>query len=92
MGREQLHSANEGAIHHPWYLTLPFFYGVTFGHAEIPERIAYARSPRTLPVVLSADKVVRFLEAVPSLRPRSRTEGDSDVLGTDEDSSRKPTA
>ena len=42
------------------------FYGVTLGHAEIPERIAYARPPRTLPVVLSADEVVRFLEAVPS--------------------------
>ena len=31
---------------------LRFFYGVTLGHAEIPERIVYARSPRTLPVVL----------------------------------------
>ncbi len=38
---------------------LRFFYGVTLGHAEIPERIAYARSPRTLPVVSSADEVVR---------------------------------
>jgi site-specific recombinase XerD len=37
---------------------------VTLGHAEIPERIVYARAPRTLPVVLSADEVVRFLEAV----------------------------
>ena len=34
------------------------------GHAEIPERIAYARLPRKLPVVLSADEVVRFLEAI----------------------------
>ncbi|KUM23606.1 integrase, partial [Mesorhizobium loti] len=50
---------------------LRFFYGVTLGHAEIPERIAYARSPRTLPVVLSADEVVRFLEAVPSLKTRT---------------------
>src|SRR6478736_1944782 len=50
---------------------LRFFYGVTLGHAEIPERIVYARSPRTLPVVLSADEVVRFLEAVPSLKTRS---------------------
>ena len=38
---------------------LRFFYGVTLGHAEIPERIVYARAPRTLPVVLSADEVVR---------------------------------
>jgi site-specific recombinase XerD len=50
---------------------LRFFYGVTLGHAEIPERIVYARSPRTLPTVLSADEVVRFLEAVPSLKTRT---------------------
>jgi integrase/recombinase XerD len=39
--------------------------------AEVPERIAYAREPRRLPVVLSADEVVRFLEAVPSLKARA---------------------
>jgi site-specific recombinase XerD len=50
---------------------LRFFYGVTLGHEEIPERIAYAREPRKLPVVLSADEIVRFLEAVPSLRTRT---------------------
>jgi integrase/recombinase XerD len=50
---------------------LRFFYGVTLGHAEIPERIAYARQPRTLPIVLSADEVVRFLEAVPGLKTRT---------------------
>ena len=49
---------------------LRFFYGVTLGHGEIPERIPYARQPRKLPVVLSADEVVRFLEAVPSLKTR----------------------
>ena len=37
----------------------------------MPERIAYAREPRKLPVVLSADEVVRFLEAVPSLKSRT---------------------
>jgi hypothetical protein len=36
----------------------------------IPERIAYAREPRKLPAVLSADEVVRFLEAVSSLKAR----------------------
>ncbi len=50
---------------------LRFFYGVTLGHGEIPERIPYAREPRKLPVVLSADEVVRFLEAVPSLKTRT---------------------
>jgi integrase len=50
---------------------LRFFYGVTLGHAVVPERIAYAREPRKLPVVLSADEVVRFLEAIPSLKSRT---------------------
>src|SRR6187397_268729 len=50
---------------------LRFFYGVTLGHGETPERIPYARQPRKLPVVLSADEVVRFLEAVPSLKSRA---------------------
>jgi site-specific recombinase XerD len=50
---------------------LRFFYGVTLGDDEIPERIPYAREPRKLPVVLSADEVVRFLEAVPSLKTRT---------------------
>lgn len=49
---------------------LRFFYGVTLDRGEIPERIVYARTPRKLPVILSADEVVRFLEAVPSLKTR----------------------
>jgi site-specific recombinase XerD len=50
---------------------LRFFFGVTLGHAEIPERIAYARTPAKLPTVLNGDEIVRFLEAVPSLRTRT---------------------
>jgi hypothetical protein len=50
---------------------LRFFYGVTLGHDAIPERITYARQPSKLPVVLSADEVVRFLEAIPSLKSRT---------------------
>lgn len=50
---------------------LRFFFGVTLNRAEIPERIAYARTPRKLPTILSADEVVRFLEAVPSLKARA---------------------
>jgi site-specific recombinase XerD len=50
---------------------LRFFYGVTLGEAEIPERIPYARQPRKLPVILSADEIVRFLEAVSSLKCRA---------------------
>ena len=48
-----------------------FFYGVTLDRAEIPERIAYARTPRKPPDILSADEVVRFFEAVPSLKARA---------------------
>jgi len=50
---------------------LRFFYGVTLDRGEIPERIVYARMPRKLPTILSADEVVRFLEAVPSLKARA---------------------
>jgi integrase/recombinase XerD len=49
---------------------LRFFYGVTLGRVEMPELIAYARTPRKLPVVLSGEEVVRFLEAVPTLKSR----------------------
>lgn len=48
-----------------------FFYGVTLSEATVPERIPYARTPRKLPVILSADEVVRFLEAVASLKSRA---------------------
>ena len=50
---------------------LRFFYGVTLGEATIPEPIPYAPTPRKLPVILSADEVVRFLEAVSSLKCRA---------------------
>jgi integrase/recombinase XerD len=50
---------------------LRFFYGVTLGEALIPERIPYARQPLKLPIVLSADEVVQFLEAVSSLKSRA---------------------
>ena len=70
----QVHLASKGvawASLNQTVAALRFFYGVTLGMAEIPERIAYAREPRRLPVVLSADEVVRFLEAVPSLKARA---------------------
>jgi integrase/recombinase XerD len=49
---------------------LRFFYGVTLGRADALERIIAAREPQRLPVVLSSDEIVRFLEAVPGLRNR----------------------
>ena len=69
----QVHLASKGVA---WgslnqvVCALRFFYGVTLGEATIPERIAYAREPRKLPTVLSADEVVRFLESVSSLKAR----------------------
>jgi site-specific recombinase XerD len=70
----QVHLVSQGiswASLNQFVAGLRFFYGVTLGCPEIPERITYARQPRRLPVVLSADEVVRFLEAVPSLKNRS---------------------
>ncbi|MCA1363420.1 hypothetical protein I6F14_23775 [Bradyrhizobium sp. IC3069] len=49
---------------------LHFFDGVTLGHSESPERIAYAREPRKLPIVLIAEEVVSLLKAILSLRSR----------------------
>ncbi|MBI2736264.1 MAG: site-specific integrase [Rhodospirillales bacterium] len=50
---------------------LRFFYGVTLRRSELPERIPHAREPRKLPLILSADEVVRFLEAVPGFKSRT---------------------
>ncbi len=69
----QVHLASKGvawASVNQAVCALRFFYGVTLGEQTIPERIAYAREPRKLPVVLSADEVVRFLESVSSLKAR----------------------
>ena len=49
---------------------LRFFYGVTQGQSTIVDRIPFAREPRKLPTVLGAEEVVRFLEAVSSLKAR----------------------
>ena len=50
--------------------SLRFFFGVTLGRKDLPERIAYARRPKTLPVILSPEEVAAFLEAVESRRDR----------------------
>ncbi len=71
---DQVHLASKGVAWASFNQTVvapQFFRGVPLGMAEIPERIAYAREPRRLPGVLSADEVVRFLEAVPSLKARA---------------------
>ena len=49
---------------------LRFFFVVTLGRKEAVERIISGREPLKQPLVLSAEEVVRFLEAVPALRDR----------------------
>jgi integrase/recombinase XerD len=49
---------------------LRFFYGVTPGQTEAFERIVGGQKPDKLPLVLNAEEVARFLEAVPGLRNR----------------------
>ena len=69
----QVHLAGKGiasATLNQIVCALRFLYGVTLGQDEVPERIPYARKPSTLPEVLSQDEVVRFLEAVSSLKCR----------------------
>ena len=43
---------------------LRFVYGVTLGRKDLPERIPYARVPKTLPVVLSVAEVTRLIDAI----------------------------
>ena len=50
---------------------LRFFYGITLSQSEAFERIVTGREPQKLPVVLSAEEIVRFLEAIPGLRNRA---------------------
>jgi site-specific recombinase XerD len=46
-------------------------FGVTLGRADVCVRIVSGKQPRKLPVILSGDEVVRFLEAIPGLRNRA---------------------
>jgi site-specific recombinase XerD len=49
---------------------LRFFYAVTLGRKEAIENIISAREPIKQPLVLSAEEVARFLEAIPAMRDR----------------------
>ena len=49
---------------------LRFFYGVTLGQVEAFERIVGGQKPDKLPLVLSAEEIARFLQAVPGMRNR----------------------
>ena len=55
---------------------LRFFYGITLDEATSSLSASPTRcEPRELPVVLSADEVVQFLEAVSSLKSRAADHG-----------------
>jgi site-specific recombinase XerD len=69
----QVHLVSEGiawATPNQVVSSLRFFYGVTLGRKDLPERIAYARRPKKLPVILSPEEVAAFLEAVAGRRNR----------------------
>lgn len=50
---------------------LRFLFAVTLGRPEVSVRIISGKEPRKLPVVLSGEEVVRFLEAIAGLRNRA---------------------
>ena len=69
----QVHLVSEGiawATPNQVVSSLRFFYGVTLGRKDLPERLAYARRPKKLPVILSPEEVAAFLEAVAGRRNR----------------------
>jgi hypothetical protein len=44
---------------------LRFFFTVTLDQTKITRYLTFVREPRKLPVVLSAEEIVRLLEAAP---------------------------
>jgi len=72
--RYQLHLASSGVSvpsQNATVTTLRFFFAVTLGRSKVTNRMPFVREPRTLPVVLSPEEVVRFLEAAPGLKYRA---------------------
>ena len=66
--RYQLHLTNGGA--HPPRINatvsaLRFFFSVTLDRAEVSRLLTFVAHPRKIPIVLSPEEVVRFLEAAP---------------------------
>lgn len=66
--RYQLHLTNSGA--HPPRINatvsaLRFFFSVTLDRVEVSKLLTFVADPRKIPVVLSPEEVVRFLEAAP---------------------------
>ena len=49
-------------------VALRFFFNITLRRPDLSQLLATVREPRKIPVVLSPEEVVRFLEAAPGLK------------------------
>jgi integrase/recombinase XerD len=49
-------------------VALRFFFNITLRRPDLSQHLATVREPRKIPVVLSPEEVVRFLEAAPGLK------------------------
>ena len=70
----QLHLANSGVSNgtiNACLTALRFLFEITLGRAELLLQTSHVRTPRTLPVILSRDEVVRLLQAAPSFKHRT---------------------
>ena len=69
--RYQLHLATSGvgvSTLNQSAATLRFFFRVTLGRHDIVAHPTFIHPPRKLPIVLSSEEVVRFLDAAPGLK------------------------
>ena len=70
-----LHLLQERNVSHSYYkltrCALRFFYRETLGRDDIPASLAPVKQPRTLPVVLGPDELVRFFAAIQNLKHRA---------------------
>ena len=80
LGREHvraylLHLLNEQHVSHSYYkltrCALRFFYRETLGRDDIPASLAPVKEPRSLPIVLGPDELVRFFVAIKNLKHRA---------------------
>src|SRR3954453_18724557 len=70
-----LHLVQESHVSWSFYnqtvAALRFLYNVTLGRDDLLKRVACPKQPKKLPVVLSPEEVVRFLQAIPGLKHRA---------------------
>jgi integrase/recombinase XerD len=70
-----LHLLQERNVSHSYYkltrCALRFFYRETLGRDDIPASFAPVKEPRTLPVILGPDELVRFFAAIANLKHRA---------------------